>query len=206
MSASAAAQPPSSPRAGLAELPLAELLERIAAATPTPGGGSASAVACSLAAGLVEMAAGFAPDEGSTRARAAELRAHALALADRELRSYVPVLEALRLPADDPRRPARLTEARSSASEAPLQIAAVAAELAGLAAEIAHDGSPHLAGDAAAAALIAESACRAAAQLVRLNLADHGEDPRSDQADALAARAAAARTYALASGARTASR
>lgn len=183
----------------LAELPLRELLERFAAATPAPGGGSASAVACSLAAGLVEMAAGFAPEEeGATRARAAELRAEALALADRELHSYVPVLEALRLGADDPRRAARLTQAASAASDAPLQIAAVAAELAGLAAEIVHDGSPHLAGDAAAAALIAESACRAAAQLVRLNLADQVQDPRAGQAEELAERAAAARTYALA--------
>ena len=45
--------------APLAELSLGELLSRLGAATPAPGGGSASALACGLAAGLVEMTAGF---------------------------------------------------------------------------------------------------------------------------------------------------
>jgi methenyltetrahydrofolate cyclohydrolase len=42
----------------------AELLDRLAARTPAPGGGAAAAWACALAAGLVEMAASF-PDDAA---------------------------------------------------------------------------------------------------------------------------------------------
>jgi len=38
---------------------LAQFLERLAARTPAPGGGSVAAVTCAMAAGLVEMAAAF---------------------------------------------------------------------------------------------------------------------------------------------------
>ena len=40
----------------LTELPLRELLERLAAGTPAPGGGSAAAITCAVAAALAEMA------------------------------------------------------------------------------------------------------------------------------------------------------
>ena len=72
----------------LADRTLAELLAEIAAATPAPGGGSTAAVACALAAALVEMSAG-PPHE-----RAAALRARALELADEDLSSFGPVLDA----------------------------------------------------------------------------------------------------------------
>ena len=95
----------SHPVTGLRDRPLAALLGDVAAATPAPGGGSSAAVATALAAALVEMSASIAqvPDAPE---RARELRARCLALADDELTSYAPVLEAERLPADDPERAA----------------------------------------------------------------------------------------------------
>ena len=54
----------------------------------------------------------------------------------RDLTSYAPVLEAERLPADDPERAGRLEAALGDASRAPLAIAEAAAETAELAAGV----------------------------------------------------------------------
>jgi formiminotetrahydrofolate cyclodeaminase len=194
-----------------ADLPLSELLQRLAARTPSPGGGSASAVTCALAASLVEMAAGFgraradaaAPERQAlarTAERAAVLRARALEQAEIELYAYQPVLEALALPRQDPQRARRVAAARAQASASPLAIAELAAELAGLAAVTAGAGSPHLAGDAIAAAVLAEGACAAAARLVTINLAGAPDDPRLRRAGELVDTAGRARVAAIASG------
>lgn len=165
----------------LADLPLRDLLARVADGTPAPGGGSVCAVGCSLAASLVEMAATFtlARSELADRhdrmrevqARAAELRHEALGLAERDLGAYAPVLEALALPVASPERAARLQAAQLGAAEPPRALARLGAELAGLGAELACGGNPNLVGDAVTAVLLAEAACRAAAGLVELNLA-----------------------------------
>jgi methenyltetrahydrofolate cyclohydrolase len=171
----------------LSALPLGEVLERLAARTPAPGGGSAAALACSLAAALVEMAAGFAdaPDAADRRSRAAELRARALELAQRDQLSYEPVLRALGRPADDVERPGQLAAARAAAAAAPLAIAQVAADVARRAREAAEGAGRHVIGDCATAAVLAEAACRAAALLVETNL--HGTtDPRRTEAEQLA--------------------
>ncbi|HEY5187956.1 MAG TPA: cyclodeaminase/cyclohydrolase family protein [Solirubrobacteraceae bacterium] len=182
----------------LAEVPLGELLERFAARTAAPGGGSGAATACALAAALVEMAAAFdlVPQSAATAQRAAALRSRALELGELDLRAYAPVLEAFALAADDPERPHRIIAARSAAAEPPLAIACAAAEVATLGAELARHGNPHLTGDATTAVLIAEAACRAAVELVEANL-DDGDDPRSREAWDWARRAAVARTQAL---------
>jgi methenyltetrahydrofolate cyclohydrolase len=172
----------------LADRTLAALLADIAAATPAPGGGSTAAVACALAAALVEMSAG-PPHE-----RAAALRARALELADDDLTSYARVLDAERLPADDATRPERVSAALSAASDTPLAIAAVGCEVAELAAEVARGARLHVEGDAAVAALLAEAATRGAARLVELNLAGVPDDIRVRTAGEYAARAWAART------------
>jgi methenyltetrahydrofolate cyclohydrolase len=184
---------------GLTDLPLTELLERFAARTAAPGGGSAAATACALAAALVQMAAEFdlAPESKPTARRASVLRSQALELGDRDLRAYAPVLEAFALPGEDESRSARIAAARSGAADPPLEIAAAAAELAALGAELARHGNPHLTGDAITAVLIAEAACRSAVELVGLNLDDAGDDPRRGQAEDLARRAAVARSQAL---------
>jgi methenyltetrahydrofolate cyclohydrolase len=174
----------------LADRTLTALLAEIAAATPAPGGGSTAAVACALAAALVEMSAG-PPHE-----RAAELQARALELAEDDLTSYARVLEAERLPVDDESRPERVRAALSAASETPLAIAAVGCELAELAAEITRGARVHVEGDAAVAAVLAEAVTRGAARLVELNLAGMPDDVRLRTAGEYAARAWAARTEA----------
>jgi formiminotetrahydrofolate cyclodeaminase len=108
------------------------------------------------------------------------------------------VLVAIRLPASDPKRDERLAQARLAASDSPLQIAEVGAELASLAAQTTRGCSPYLIGDAVAGAVLAEAACSAAAGLVEINLEGTGDDLRLRRAAALRTAAATARERALA--------
>jgi formiminotetrahydrofolate cyclodeaminase len=149
------------------------VLDEVAARTPAPGGGSAAALACALAAALVEMAAAFnadSPTASDTRARAGELRSQLVGLAERDLESYPPVLKALALDSADPARPAALAAALDRATDVPMEIARAGAEVSTLAAQITDGASRHTTGDAATAAVLAEGACRAAAMLVEVNL------------------------------------
>ncbi len=163
---------------GLADRPLAALLELVAAPDPAPGGGSSAAVAAALAAALLEMSACIelarerAPEEVGPEvpARATELRTEALELADRDLSSYAPVLDALRMPAGHPERAERLEAALTEASQTPLAIAEGAAEAAVLGARVTVASDPAIRGDALTGVLLAEAATVAAAALVEINL------------------------------------
>jgi methenyltetrahydrofolate cyclohydrolase len=163
--------------AGLADQPLRGLLGFVAASDPAPGGGSSSAVAAALGAALLEMAASIearredAQVEPEVAARAAELRARALELADTDLSSYAPVIEAERLAAGSPERAERVKAALAEASQTPLAIAETAAEAAELAARVTAAAQPAVRGDALTGVLIAEAAATAAAGLVEVNLA-----------------------------------
>jgi formiminotetrahydrofolate cyclodeaminase len=177
----------------LADRSLGRLLEEVAAKTPSPGGGSSSAIVCALAAGLVQMTAAFAHGKDGERpaevhARAEQLRGQALALAQQDLGAYSAVLEALRLPEDMPGRAEQVDAALSDATDTPLTIARTAGEVATLAGEMARTSNVHLHGDALAAGLLADGACRAALQLVVLNLTDRPDDPRLEEARALGRR------------------
>jgi formiminotetrahydrofolate cyclodeaminase len=193
----------------LADRSLGQLLEQVAAESPSPGGGSSCALACAMGAGLVEMAAAFTMARveyadrhermAAMRARAGELREVALALAEEELHVYEAVLDVLREPAEEPGRAERLDAALSDAADSPLAVARTAAEVAELAAETARTGNRHLRGDAIAGALLAEAACAAAARLAELNLAGRPGDPRRDEAIKLPERALTARLTALSS-------
>jgi formiminotetrahydrofolate cyclodeaminase len=143
------------------------LLDDLAAKTPAPGGGWAAAWATAMAAALVEMAAAFGerPVE-----RARELRAAALELAERELTAYQPVLDAMRLPKDDPGRADQLAAALTAAAESPREIARVAAEVEALATELVASGNPNLEGDANTAVQLARAARAAAERLAEINL------------------------------------
>ena len=176
------------------EKTLAGFLDEVGAKTSAPGGGAVAAVAVSLAAALAEMAAQFSSkhweraDEAVTRAR--ELRTRAMPLADADAEAYGAVIAARGTPDYD--------EALSRAADVPLAIAQAGAEVAELAAELAASGNPNLRGDAATAALLAEAAARAAANLVEINLADKGGDERIARAHDLASSAGAAAMRTLA--------
>jgi formiminotetrahydrofolate cyclodeaminase len=182
----------------LSKQPLEEFLATVGDATPAPGGGSSAAVTAALAAALVEMAArlaaarpsGAAPDAGgapSSRAadQARALRARALRLAQEELSSYAPVLDAR----DERERELAL----AAASEPPAQIAETAAEVAELGVEVASSASAAVRGDALTGVTLAEAAAAAAFRLVEINV---GAGPVFERARAAELRAARARASA----------
>jgi formiminotetrahydrofolate cyclodeaminase len=179
----------------LADQTLIEFLDAVASASPAPGGGSSSAVAGALAAGLVEMAARIG---GGDSERPRTLRERALELAEAELSSYAPVLEALRLPREDPGRGERLATALLEASRAPLEVSEIGAEVAELGLAVAQSSNAAVRGDALAGVVLAEAATTAAARLVEINLVDAGADDLIERARAARGRAAEARARALA--------
>jgi formiminotetrahydrofolate cyclodeaminase len=182
--------------AGLADQPLGRLLGFVAASDPAPGGGSSAAVSAALGAALLEMSAGLA-DKPLIATLAGELRATALTLADRDMSSYAPVIEAMRLPAESPDRDERIAAALAEASETPLAIAEIAAEVAQLGAEVTAASKPAIRGDALAGVLIAEAAAIAAASLVEINLSG-SDGPDLARARSARQRAEQARADALA--------
>jgi formiminotetrahydrofolate cyclodeaminase len=173
----------------LSKQPLDEFLADVAAATSAPGGGSSAAVTAALAAALVEMAARLSSSRatGSSRSdraadRAGALRVRALRLAEEELSSYAPVLEAR----DEHERELAL----AGASEPPAHIAETAAEVAELGVEIAASASSAVRGDALTGVVLAEAAASAAFRLVEINV---GSGPVFERARAAELRAVDAR-------------
>lgn len=174
----------------------------MAARRPAPGGGASAAWTCAFAAALTEMSAAFTRGDGpggggtAVEARAQQLRRSALELAERELDSYAPVLEAMRSQPGPGRRQS-IQAALSDAAEAPLAIARRAAEVAELGLVALRNGRDQLRGDAVTGILLAEAACASAVQLVELNLSGVADDVRRTEVRRLAERAFAARCAAL---------
>ena len=161
---------------------LKEFLDAVPARTPAPGGGAVAAVAGSLAAGLTEMAARFAPAEWERRdevvSRAEQLRARVEPLADADAEAYGAFMAA------------RSHENVERVVAIPFELAGIAAELAELAAVVAVEGNPNVSGDASAGADLAAAVASIAARLVSIN-AD-ASVARVAEAAALSARAASA--------------
>jgi methenyltetrahydrofolate cyclohydrolase len=163
---------------------LDNFIESVAEPTPAPGGGSTAGVTVALAAALVEMSAGIAGDSEAISSAAA-LRHRALVLAEQELSSYAPVLEA--------RTPGEREAALAAASEPPARIAQTAAEVAELGVEVASSASAAVRGDALTGVVLAEAAASAAFRLVEINV---GSGPVFERAQAAESRAVRARASA----------
>jgi formiminotetrahydrofolate cyclodeaminase len=173
---------------------LGELLAEVAAPTPAPAGGCATAWVGALASALAQMTAGFAED-GEAVARAATLRDELLAAADADRGAYAPVLEAIRLPREDPDRARRIDVALAAAADPPLRVAEAAAEVAALCAGVLPALRPAVREDAITGAILAETVVRCAARLVRANLSGQGaESERARLAQASERAAQAVRT------------
>lgn len=165
-----------------------ELLGALGAPAPSPCGGSAAAVAASMAAALVGLVARASPDwpDGpGVAAQAAALQERLLALADADAEAFARVLEELREPAAAGRaRDNRIGRALARAADAPLAIAEAAADVAALAALAAAEGRAAVRPDALVGWELAAAAVRGAAHLVDVNLATLPGDERSHRATA----------------------
>jgi methenyltetrahydrofolate cyclohydrolase len=172
------------PESSVLDLTVRDLLAAVAARTTAPGGGGAAALATALAAALVGMASRFG--DGAVAAEADDLRARAAPLADADADAYLAFLTAMRLPRDDPSRPAAVAGARDGAVAVPAEIAELAAAVAGLGSGLVLGGNPRLRGDAAAAVHLAAAAAATAAVLVDANVPAGADEPRLARAMAAA--------------------
>jgi len=171
-----------------ADLTVGEFDERLASAEPVPGGGSASAVAGSLAASLVTMVAELskrpkymehASLHGAVQASGRELTARLLRLADEDAESYGAFATALKLPKDtEGERDARAAAMRAAArraSEVPLDCLQACFEVVIAAESLAGRCNINASSDLSVASLLAEAAAKGAAANVRVNLPSVGD-------------------------------
>lgn len=189
----------------LGDLTVEQFLAAVAAPSPTPGGGGAAAITLALGAALIEMACGFAlgrkryaqaqADLLRITERCQAIRRRALELARLDVAAFAEVGCALKLPksTDQERETRRLavSTAAMAATEAPLQIADLCRETAGLAGEAAAKGNPNLVDDAAGGAALARGAARICQLNVNANLALISEQDFINQARGRITRAAA---------------
>jgi methenyltetrahydrofolate cyclohydrolase len=178
---------PFAPRGG-AGLSLESFLDEVASAEILPGGGYVAAIAVSMAAGLVSMAARLSRDEWDeargAAAQAEALRFRGVTLAERNARAYTEAVETLES-GEEPNRGSRdeaIAEALDRAADVPLQIGEAAADVSALAALVAERCEPSVRADVAVAALLSQAGARAAAQLVAVNLGAAPGDTRLDYA------------------------
>jgi formiminotetrahydrofolate cyclodeaminase len=142
-------------------------------------------VTASLAAALVEMVCSltigkraFAEHEqhvSQVRGTARDLRQTALALADHDAAAFTALMAAYRMPRETDVQRAERTAAVQAASlraaTVPLEIAATAAGVAGLAAQLPGRSNPRVLSDVGVAAACADAAIVSAAINVEVNLA-----------------------------------
>ncbi|HET7225198.1 MAG TPA: glutamate formimidoyltransferase [Candidatus Eisenbacteria bacterium] len=163
---------------------LGGLLDQVSSPTPTPGGGTVSAVAGALAAALAAMVAGltlgkkkYAAAEADMRAlreRAQALRTELLALGRRDGEAFEAVLRARRMPqataAEAAARGPMLEAAELEAARVPLATARACVAVLELAALAAEQGNTNACTDAGVAGVLAQAGAHGALLNVEINL------------------------------------
>jgi formiminotetrahydrofolate cyclodeaminase len=173
------------------DLRLQAFLDQLATGERAPGGGSAAALTIAFAASLVAMVARCAPeswaDAGGVAAQALAVKDRATHLARKDAEVWQGALTALEeagTGASDDRRDSELERVLDLAASAPLEIAALGADVAELAVAAAERCEGAYRADAAAAAALAAGGARAAAHLVEVNLTVREGDLRLARARA----------------------
>jgi glutamate formiminotransferase/formiminotetrahydrofolate cyclodeaminase len=170
--------------------PLTDLTVRafdaeVASDSPAPGGGSAAALAGSVAAGLVAMVCRLslgrddvvATDEELSGAleESERLRQRLLELVDEDTAAFDAIMVAVRMPKDDEAqrsaRAAALAEAKLGAAAPPLETLSAARQTAELAASLAGRANANTASDLGVAVHLARAAAEGALLNVAINVA-----------------------------------
>jgi methenyltetrahydrofolate cyclohydrolase len=180
-----------------------EFTRKLAAGTPTPGGGSAAALAGGLAAALVQMVCDLTigkeayrvheQDLRAIRERASQLCQTLVSLVDKDALAYDGVMEALRRPkGSDAEKAARreaIGRANLAATEIPLRTAEACAAVLELGADLAPKGNRNASSDVGTSCVLAHAALVAALMNVRTNLSGLADPSQSasmaQQADLL---------------------
>jgi methenyltetrahydrofolate cyclohydrolase len=170
------------PRFG--DQPVAQFLDALAASSPTPGGGTASAIAAAMGAALLMMVAGLArsrtnADEekaalAETGAALAPLRDRLVDLADADADAFDRVMTAYRLPkATDEEKAQRklaVQEALKVASTTPLEVLRATTAAVTLARPVGAHGNRSAVSDVRVALELLEAAAAGAAANVEINI------------------------------------
>jgi formiminotetrahydrofolate cyclodeaminase len=183
----------------LLALPAEQLLDRFASSEPTPGGGSASALAGAVGAALVAMVCGMPKTRTGDPAERARLDA-ALAdvrttgdwlrgLVDEDSAAYDAVVAAYRLPkASDEEKAERkraVDAAMTRATDVPLRTAEACLVVMAAAQTAGENGNPNALSDARTAAALAWAGLRGATENVRINLGPGSAASIRDHIDGL---------------------
>ena len=167
-----------------AEMPVAQLLDALASPHPTPGGGTAAAIAGAMGTSLLVMVSGLAKsrnntdDEKAALAKAREalapLAAELTRLADADAQAFDHVMAAYRLPKGSaPEKTARtqaIQAALTGATVVPLDTLRVCARAITIAHTVAQHGNRSAASDARVAVALLRAAAAGADANVRANL------------------------------------
>jgi len=165
-------------------LKLTKFLEKIAAGTAAPGGGSVAALNAALSASLTEMVAnltvgkkGYEAAEKDMReiaARASELRKKLAKDIDNDAAAYNEVLKAFKMSKDTEKDQDRRTKAIQAsfknAALVPLGVARDAIRIMELTSKVVRKGNKNAAIDAAVGTLAARAAVMGALYNVKANL------------------------------------
>lgn len=161
-------------------------LEALASPEPTPGGGTAAAIAGAMATALLMMVAGLprtranSDEERSTlrqsRAALGAIRDRMTELADEDAHAYTAVLAAYRLPktTDEEKADRRQAVQRAlrGATESPLDVLRATADAGRAARIVARHGNRSAASDVRVALELLEAAAAGAAANVEINLVE----------------------------------
>lgn len=172
------------PIARVADTTLGDFTRALASERPTPGGGSAAALAAALAASLTAMVvrlslvrpryAQHAALHEEALAASDGARERFLELADDDAIAYAAFMEAGRLPKgsyeEEPKRASASREAARLAATVPLTIVQACHAQVDLVQRLAGRSNDNVASDLDVAALLLESAARGAASNVVVNL------------------------------------
>ena len=167
-----------------ASQPLQTFLDQLCSAEPVPGGGSVAALSGALGASLVAMVCRLTIGKKGYEAVGAEMqtilpRAEKLQTELRDLMqadtdAYARVMDAYKLPknsdAEKTTRAQAIQAALKNASDIPLHVAELCAQILELARPIAARGNKNAASDGGVGALMAEAGLRGAAFNVSINL------------------------------------
>src|SRR5262244_72451 len=156
-------------------------IEQLAAATATPGGGSAAAAAGAMAAALGSMVAGMSRGKkayqqyerelSAALAKLAQLREALKAAIDADAESYSQVMAAYKQAKSSSNGDALIETAMQGATSVPLETAQKAREVADIVATLRPITNPNMGSDLTVAAALANAAVEGALANVEINLA-----------------------------------